>query len=92
MTEHREASLKRVYALFDVAGALQLCRVCVQLRRGQFEALALSPQHLQSTVEPLANCALQRGPLPHCIQAQLGAAGAQQGEDKRPRLAFKYRL
>lgn len=88
-----EASLKHGHALFDVAGALQLCWVRVQLRRGQPAALALAPQHLQSAVESLSNCALQRGPLPYCVQAQLGAAGAQQGEDKRAtEWALKYYL
>lgn len=61
---------------------MQLCGVRVELRRGQSASLTLTPKHLQSAVEPLSDCALQRGPLPHGVPAQLGAAGAQQGEDK----------
>lgn len=61
---------------------MQLCGVRVELRRGQSAALTLTPKHLQSAVEPLSDCALQRGPLPHGVSAQLGTAGAQQGEDE----------
>lgn len=78
-----EASFRRGHALFDVAGAVQLCGVRVQFRRGQPASLALPPKHLQSAIKSLSDRALQRGPLPHRVQAQLGAAGAQQGEDKR---------
>lgn len=66
---------------------MQLCGVRVELRRGQSASLALTPKHLQSAVEPLADCALQRGPLPHGVPAQLGTAGAQQGEDIRDQAA-----
>lgn len=61
---------------------MQLCGVRVEFRRGQSASLTLTPKHLQSAVEPLSDCALQRGPLPHSVPAQLGTAGAQQGEDK----------
>lgn len=86
-----EASLKLNAPLFDAAGALQLCGVCVQLGRGQSAALALAPQHLQSAVESLSDRAVQRGPVPHRVQAQLGAAGAQQGEDRASQLLKQHR-
>lgn len=60
---------------------MQLCGVCVELRRGQSAPLTLTTKHLQSALKSLFDCALQRGPLPHSVPAQLGAAGAQQGED-----------
>lgn len=81
LSKHR-CLIKSSCGLLDVAGALQLCGVCVQFRRRQPASLAFTSKHLQSAVESLSNCALQRGPLSHCIQTQLGAAGAQQGEEQ----------
>ncbi|XP_077014165.1 short transient receptor potential channel 4 isoform X3 [Tamandua tetradactyla] len=82
LRDHQAAGAEGRVGAAAPRGALQLRGVRVQLGRGQPAALALQAQHLQGAGQPLADRAVQRGPLPHGLPAQLGAAGAQQGGER----------